>query len=154
MFTGAAGMGDVLDLVLVALAIVAGIRGYRQGLLVGAGSLIGFVGGAFIGTRIAGPVAGLVPPGPAQSLAGLVIVLLTAIALQELLARLAVIGRDAVRFRPLRVVDGALGTLLSVTAILFVAWLLGLAAINSPFPAWLARVRDSRILTASSDPRS
>jgi len=43
--------GDLLDLALVALAVVVGVRGYRQGLLVGAASLAGFIGGALIGTR-------------------------------------------------------------------------------------------------------
>jgi len=151
MLTAAVKTGDLLDLALVALAVVVGIRGYRQGLLVGAASLIGFIGGALIGTRIAGPIAGLVTGGTAQSLVALLTVLVVATLLQELLAHLAVIGRDALRVSPLRVADSVFGTLLSVTAMLFVAWLLGLAVINSPFTGLARQVRDSRILTTVDD---
>lgn len=152
MLTAVASTGDLLDLALVVLVVLAGIRGYRQGLLVGAGLLIGFIGGALIGTRIAGPIAGLVPSGPGRALVGLVTVLAAAVMLQELGGYAAVIAaRTVVRFRALRVIDGAMGTVLSVTALLFVAWLLGLAAINSPFTGLARQVRHSRILTAVDD---
>lgn len=151
MLTAAVQTGDLLDLGLVALAIVVGARGYRQGLLVGAGSLVGFIGGALIGTRIAGPIAGLVAPGPARSVIGLITVLVVALGFEELLAFVAAIGRGALRLRPLRMVDGVLGTALSVTAMLFVAWLLGLAAINSPFTGLARQVRHSRVLTTVDD---
>jgi S1-C subfamily serine protease len=151
MLTAAVRTGDLLDLALIALAIVVGARGYRQGLLVGAGSLIGFIVGALLGARIAGPIAGLVSPGTTRSVIALVTVLVVAVLLEEGLAYLAAMGRDALRFRPLRVVDGVLGIAFSVTAMLFVAWLLGLAAINSPFTGLARQVRDSRILTAVDD---
>jgi S1-C subfamily serine protease len=151
MLTAAVRTGDLLDLALVALAVVVGVRGYRQGLLVGAASLIGFIGGAFIGTRIAGPIAGLVASGSARSLVALITVLVIATVLQELLAHVAAIGRDALRLSPLRVFDSVFGTVLSVAAMLFVAWLLGLAIINSPFTALARQVRHSRILTAVDD---
>jgi S1-C subfamily serine protease len=151
MLTAAVKTGDLLDLALVVLAVVAGVRGYRRGLLVGAASLVGFIGGAFIGTRIAGPVAGLVAGGTAQALVALLTVLVVAIALQELLAYAAAIGRDALRLSALRAFDSVFGTVLSVAAMLFVAWLLGLAAINSPFTGLARQVRHSRILTAVDD---
>lgn len=151
MLAAAVKTGDLLDLAVVALAVVAGVRGYRRGLLVGAASLVGFIGGALIGTRIAGPVAGLVASGTAQSLVALLTVLVAAVVLQELLAYVAAIGRDAVRSGPLRVFDSVFGTVLSVAAMLFVAWLLGLAAINSPFTGLARQVRHSRILTAVDD---
>ena len=151
MLVAAVQTGDLLDLALVAVAVVAGVRGYRQGLLVGAASLAGFIGGALIGTRIAGPIAGLVASGPAQSLVALLTVVVVATVLQELLAYAAAVGRDALRLRPLRVIDSVFGTVLAVTAMLFVAWLLGLAVINSPFTGLARQVRHSRILTAVDD---
>lgn len=151
MLAAAVQTGDLLDLALLALAVVAGVRGYRRGLLVGAASLVGFIGGAFLGTRIAGPVAGLVASGTAQSLVALLTVLIVAVILQELLAYVAAIGRDAVPLGPLRIFDSVFGTVLSVAAMLFVAWLLGLAAINSPFTGLARQVRHSRILTAVDD---
>lgn len=151
MLAAAVGTGDVLDLVLVVLAILVGVRGFRQGLLVGAASLVGFIGGALIGTRLAGPVAGLVTSGPVKSLVGLLTVLVAATVLQELFAYAAAIGRDALRLRPFRVFDSVFGTVLSVAAMLLVAWLLGLAVINSPFTGLARQVRHSRVLTAVDD---
>lgn len=151
MLTAAVQTGDLLDLALVALAVVVGVRGYRRGLLVGAASLFGFIGGALIGTRIAGPIAGLAGSARAQSLIALITVLVVATLLQELLAYAAAIGRDALRLSTLRVFDSVLGVVLSVTAMLFVTWLLGLAVINSPFTGLARQVRHSRILTAVDD---
>ena len=122
MLTAAVNTGDLLDLALIALAALVAFRGYRQGVLVGAGSLIGFIGGALRGARLAGPLAGLVAPGPGQSVISLATVLVVAVGLEELLAYVAAIGRDALRLRPLRVVDGVFGTVLSVTSMLFVAF--------------------------------
>lgn len=151
MLTAAVRTGDLLDLALIVLAVVVGVRGYRRGLLVGAASLVGFIGGALIGTRIAGPIAGLVASGPAESLVALLTVLVVATVLQELLAYAASFGRDALRLSSLRVFDSVFGTVLAVIAMLFVAWLLGLAAINSPFTGLARQVRHSRILTAVDD---
>ncbi|MHB1876359.1 MAG: MarP family serine protease [Streptosporangiaceae bacterium] len=148
MLTAAVRTGDLLDLILIVLAVVVGIRGFRQGLLVGAASLVGFIGGAVIGSRIAGPIARLVTGPLAQSLVALITVLVVAIVLQELLVYLAVIIRRVLRVSPLRFFDAIFGTVFSVAAMLFVAWLLGLAVINSPFTSLARQVRHSRILTA------
>src|ERR1700712_2244059 len=45
----------VLDWIIVAFTVLMAMWGYSQGLLVGALSLAGFVGGAFLGSRI-GPL--------------------------------------------------------------------------------------------------
>ncbi|MHB1592990.1 MAG: MarP family serine protease [Streptosporangiaceae bacterium] len=148
MLTAAVRTGDLLDLILIVLAVVVGIRGFRQGLLVGAASLVGFIGGAVIGSRIAGPIARLVTGAVAQSVVALITVLVVAIALQELLVYLAVVIRRVLRVSPLRFFDAIFGTVFSVAAMLFVAWLLGLAVINSPFTSLARQVRHSRILTA------
>ena len=148
MLTAAVRTGDLLDVILIVLAVVVGIRGFRQGLLVGVASLVGFIGGAVIGSRIAGPIARLVTGAVAQAVLALVTVLVVAIVLQELLVRLAVVIRRVLRVSPLRFFDEILGTVFSVAAMLFVAWLLGLAVINSPFTSLARQVRHSRILTA------
>lgn len=140
--------GDLLDLILALLAILTAARGYRRGLLVGTASLIGFVGGAFIGTRIANPIATAFTHGRSAALVGLVIVLLCAVLLQELLVFAAAAARSALRLTPLRLVDGLGGAALSVAAMLFVAWLLGVAAEQSPYVGLARQARDSRILTA------
>ncbi|MHB2023219.1 MAG: MarP family serine protease [Mycobacteriales bacterium] len=140
--------GDLLDLILGLLLILVAARGYRRGLLVGTASLIGFVGGAFIGTRIANPIASSFTHGRTAALVGLVIVLVCAVLVQELLVHAATLARTALRLTPLRFFDGLGGAALSVAAMLFVSWLLGVAAEQSPYAGLARQARDSRILTA------
>lgn len=140
--------GDLLDIVLALLVVLVAYRGYRRGLVIGIASLIGFIGGAFLGTRIANPIAQAITKSPASGLIGLAIVLFCAIVVQELLVYAASIARSAIRFTPLRTVDGIGGAALSVAALLFVAWLLGVAAEQSQYSGLARQARDSRILTA------
>src|SRR4051794_33117112 len=45
--------GDALDLVLVALAVLSALAGYRRGLICSITSFAGFVAGAAVGVRVA-----------------------------------------------------------------------------------------------------
>lgn len=141
-------MGDPLDIALAVLALLFAFRGYRRGLVVGAASLIGFVGGAFAGTRIADPIAQAITHGQAAALIGIVIVLVCAVLVQEVMVYAASHVRSALRLTPLRALDGLGGAALSVAALLFVAWLLGVAAVQSPYVGLAREVKNSRILTA------
>jgi S1-C subfamily serine protease len=140
--------GDLLDIILAVLCLLVAVRGYRRGLVVGAASLVGFVGGAFAGTRIAQPIAQRITHGQAAALIGLVIVLVCAVLVQELLVYAAAHLRAALRLTPLRAIDGLGGAALSVAALLFVAWLLGVAAEQSPYTGLAREAKNSRILTA------
>ena len=46
-----------VDLVLIALALLFALSGFRQGLLVSATSIVGFLIGAVLGAQLSGPVA-------------------------------------------------------------------------------------------------
>ena len=48
---------SLVDVVLIALALLFALSGFRQGLLVSATSIVGFLGGAVIGAQLSGPVA-------------------------------------------------------------------------------------------------
>jgi uncharacterized membrane protein required for colicin V production len=45
--------GDLLDLILIALAAAFAVAGYRQGFIVGILSFAGFLGGAAVGASFA-----------------------------------------------------------------------------------------------------
>jgi S1-C subfamily serine protease len=140
--------GDVLDIVLAVLAVLFAIRGFHSGLVVGVGWLLGFVGGAYAGTRIDAALAGDVHGPQGSVILDLAVVLVLAFTVAELVAYLGVRIRRVIRFTPLRAVDGLGGAALSMAAFLFVAWVLGLFVINSPFTTLARQVRHSRILTA------
>ena len=48
---------SVVDLVLIVLALVFALSGFRQGVIVSAASFVGFFGGAVVGAQLSGPVS-------------------------------------------------------------------------------------------------
>ena len=143
-----------LDWLIIAFALLMGVWGYRQGLIVGALSLVGFAAGAFLGSRI-GPE--LLPDGsespysPAVSLAGALLVGgLVAVSLETvgLRARRRILG-PAGRRRAVAIAEGSGGAVLLVALALGLAWLFGAVALNTPGAKDLRRaVQRSEILQA------
>ena len=60
--------GDLLDLILIALAAAFAVAGYRQGFIVGMLSFAGFLGGAAIGRSFAPKLARSLVQGPPSRL--------------------------------------------------------------------------------------
>src|SRR6202453_3085760 len=58
--------GDLLDLVLVVLAVIFAVSGYRQGFIVGSLSFVGFVGGAVLGAEFGPSISRAVVGGQTQ----------------------------------------------------------------------------------------
>jgi S1-C subfamily serine protease len=120
-----------LDWVIVAFTAVMAVYGYAQGFIVGALSLAGFIGGAFIGTRL-GPL--LLPDGaesPYAPIFGLMGALFAGAVLATGLEGLALALRRRVRAPGLDVLDGALGAALTACVALGVAWIGGAVALQS-----------------------
>src|SRR5437660_656915 len=123
------------------------VWGYAQGLVVGALSLAGFVGGGFVGSRL-GP---LLLHGGAHSPYAPVFGLVGAFILGGLLAStLEVVGLHVRRFLrgPLGVADGVGGAVLIAAAGLMVCWIAGAVALQTPGARGLRRdIQRSAILT-------
>jgi uncharacterized membrane protein required for colicin V production len=141
--------GDLLDIVLLVAAAAFALSGYRQGLVVGALSFAGFLGGGVLGARLAprlvlgGPFAGLDP-----TLVGLAAVLVLAFAGQLLASFVGSRLRRALTWRPARLVDAIAGGLVSVVSLLLVAWLIAAAVASAPYPALASQVRRSVVIAA------
>ncbi|MEU7857995.1 MarP family serine protease [Nonomuraea sp. NPDC049141] len=139
--------GDLLDLVLLTLLIVFGVSGYRQGLIVGAASFVGFVGGCVVGICIAPPIAGLIVDGDVpESLLALIIVLLTASIAQFGTSTAGVLIRTHVRHEPGRMLDALGGTLVSGLSVLVIAWLVGSVLLSSSLTTIVEQIRGSLLL--------
>lgn len=142
--------GDLLDLAVLLAAILYALRGARSGLLVGIASLVGFAGGAVLGSRVAPLVDAAVGlHGATQSFfVGAAVVVVIAMIFHELAIAGALSLRRFVRIPVLRTVDSAGGAALAVAGLLFVTWLLGLVAQRSPYSSLQYQVRHSTILGA------
>ena len=141
--------GDLLDVVLLVAAAGFGVSGYRRGFAAGALSLVGLLGGGALGARCAPALARAGPPSDLdETLVGVTVVLVGALA-GWLFAGLAARRlRDRVTWRPARLLDALTGGLLGVAGLLLVAWLLGTAVASAPYPALASQVRRSMVISA------
>jgi len=143
------GCTDVVDLLIVALAVLFAVNGYRHGLITSAFSFVGFLLGAVIGAQFAGPVATAITENPVvRVIIALFIVFGLAGLGQFAVGLLGTRLRKVVTWRPARIVDSALGTVLSAITVLLVAWIVATPLAASPFPALSSQVRQSQILQA------
>src|SRR3954466_1629541 len=140
-----------LDWIIVAFTVLMALWGYSQGLVVGALSLAGFLGGAFIGSRV-GPLildqGARSPYAPVFALAG-------AFLIGGLLATgLEVLGFHLRRrLGPaLGVIDGVGGAVLLACAGLALFWVAGAVALQTPGARGLRKeIQRSQIMQALND---
>jgi Trypsin-like peptidase domain/Colicin V production protein len=141
----------VIDWIIVAFTLLMAVWGYAQGLVVGALSLAGFVGGGFVGSRV-GPLllsgGAKSPYAPVFGLAGAFIVggfLASALEIVGLRLRGYLRG-------PLGLIDGAGGAALIAAAGLMVCWIGGAVALQTPGARGLRRdIQRSAILSRLND---
>src|SRR3954470_16775449 len=138
---------SLVDLALIALALVFALSGFRQGLIVSATSFIGFFGGAVLGAQLSGPLADDIADSSVTRVFVALVVVLAGALLGQLLA--GMIGR-AVRTRltwePAKMVDAAAGAVVSAIAVLLVAWMVATPLASSPFPGVAGQVRQSALV--------
>lgn len=138
----------MVDLVLIALIIMFAVNGYRQGFLVGALSFCGFFGGALVGLQVAPLVVPYLTGAFARVLVSLSLVFGLALLGQSVAAWAGGRLRGAITNENGRRIDDAGGVVVSVLALLMVAWMVAGPLASSPLPALSREVRNSAILHA------
>jgi S1-C subfamily serine protease len=143
----------VLDWGIVAFTLALGLWGYRQGLIVGTLTLLGFAVGAFAGSRIAPLVLNHGAESPyaplCAALGALVVGAVVAVTLESLALNLR---QRLIRGRGLRFADGAGGAALVASVALGLVWVFGAVALHAPGTAQLrADVQGSLILRSLNE---
>lgn len=134
-------------MVLVLLMLLFAISGYRQGLVIGLLSFAGFFGGALIGLQIGPLLAERFSSGVTRVVVALIAVFGLAVLGQALAGWLGSHLRHAITSKIGRRVDDVGGAVVSLFAVLLVAWLVAVPLASSSMP-WLASaVRNSALLT-------
>jgi S1-C subfamily serine protease len=137
----------VVDGILILLMLVFAISGYRQGFVIGALSFGGFFSGALIGLQVGPLIADQFSDGAMRVLVSLVTIFALAVLGQTLAGWFGTRVRRSITSRPLQRVDDAGGAVVSLIAVLLVAWLVAVPLGSSPLP-WLNReVRNSAVLS-------
>ena len=143
----------VLDWAIVSFTLALALWGYRQGLIVGVLTLVGFGAGALAGSRI-GPLllseGSKSPYAPlCAALGALLAGALVAVTLESLALGLR---QRLIRGRALHLADGAGGAALIAAVSLGIAWVFGAVALHAPGTARLrADVQRSLILRSLND---
>jgi S1-C subfamily serine protease len=138
----------VLDWGIALFTVALGLWGYRQGLIVGVLTLLGFGAGAFLGGRI-GPLVlqhgSRSPYAPLfAALGALLVGALVAVTLESFALGLRA---RVIRGQRLHLADGAGGAALVASVALGLAWVFGAVALHAPGTAVLrADVQRSLIL--------
>ncbi len=143
----------VLDWGIVAFIVALGLWGYRQGLIVGALTLVGFAAGAFLGSRIGPLVLRQGSESPYSPLFAALGALLVGAVVAVTLESLALgLRARVIRRKALHLADGAGGAALIASVALGLTWVFGAVALHAPGTARLrADVQRSAILRSLND---
>jgi S1-C subfamily serine protease len=136
----------VVDGILILLMLVFAISGYRQGFVIGALSFGGFFSGALIGLQVGPLIANNFADGAIRVVVSLIAIFALAVLGQTLAGWFGTKLRRAITSRSVQQLDDAGGALVSLLAVLLVAWLVAVPLGSSSLP-WLNReVRSSALL--------
>ncbi|MBW1600630.1 MarP family serine protease [Streptomyces sp. JJ66] len=140
---------NLLDAVLVLAVVLFAVSGWQRGLVAAVAAFAGFLGGAVIGIWLLPYTLELVERGSTAATAVAVLTLLLPAGLGHALAsRLGWELRGAVRWAPVRWLDGLGGALANAVAVLVVAWVAASALVSSPSPEVAQAIRGSSVLGA------
>jgi S1-C subfamily serine protease len=142
---------NALDVILLIAIVSFAVSGYRQGFIVGMLSFAGFLGGGALAMYAFPRFVDSSQPGPGQSLLAIVAVLVGALLGQLLASYVGTQIRGVVTARSARAVDAAGGAVVSIVAVLLVAYILGLAIVQSPLTGIARQVRASSVLGVVSE---
>ncbi len=140
-----------VDLLVIVLALLAAVSGWRQGVAVALLAFTGVLLGAVVGVRLAPSLVSLVDGAAARIAVGVSTVVLL-IAVGETCGVL--IGRSirgTMRIAAVRAVDSALGAVVQATAVLIAAWLLAVPLSTAGDASLAGAVRDSSVLAEVND---
>ncbi|GAA2562569.1 MarP family serine protease [Pseudonocardia hydrocarbonoxydans] len=135
-----------VDLIVVVLALVAGVSGWRHGMAVALLSFVGVLGGAVLGVRLAPLLASGIESTSTRIIVSIVVVVLL-VALGETTGvffgrriRDRITGEHTLR------VDSTLGSVLQALTVVIAAWLVALPLASASFPGLASGVRGSEVL--------
>ncbi|ULE35036.1 acid resistance serine protease MarP [Mycobacterium sp. IDR2000157661] len=140
-----------VDLVVLGIAFVAGISGWRSGALGSMLSFLGVVLGAVAGVLLAPHIVANID-GPRTKLFVTLFLILALVVVGEIAG--VVLGRavrSAIRNRSLRAVDSLVGVAIQIVAVLVAAWMLTYPLQTSDQPNLAAAVRGSKVLKQVDD---
>ncbi|NMI00806.1 MarP family serine protease [Pseudonocardia acidicola] len=135
-----------VDVLVVVLALIAGVSGWRHGMAVALLSFVGVLGGAILGVRLAPLLVQNIQAQNTRVIVSVVVVVLL-VALGETTG--VFFGRrirDKITGERTLKIDSALGAVLQAFTVVIAAWLVALPLASASFPGLASSVRGSEVL--------
>jgi S1-C subfamily serine protease len=141
-----------IDWLIVVFAVLMSTIGWRQGFVAGAFALVGFVGGAFLGSRLGPALLHDGSSSPYAPLVSLVGAVLGGSLLAGMFETAGFLVRRSVPIPGVRTLDGILGAALSAAIALGLAWIAGAVMLQTPGARELrSDIQRSEILSRLND---
>lgn len=140
---------NIIDLLIIVLALASLARGFRIGLVRQAGSTIGFVLGLFVGSWLGTFFIDFFASSIAKSLASLVAVLAGGFIFMAAGEMVGIWLKQRLHgYKPLDEVDGGLGSIMAAITVVFAVWLAAAILVLGPAGGFQQALKNSRILSS------
>ena len=139
---------NFVDALILVLLLAAAWSGYRRGFVNSSIALVGAVGGAVVGVRLAPLLMNHVTDSAAKVAVGIAVVIV-GVGIGEIAG--ATVGHalsERLTWRPARTVDHGLGLIGNTIAVLIVTWMIAIPLASAPYPWMASSVRSSSVLAA------
>jgi uncharacterized membrane protein required for colicin V production len=124
---------NYFDLINTIALVIAGISGFKNGLLQSIFKTVGYIAGGVVGVAIAVEVMSKWSSTFAKAGGAIILILLLATAGEFIFGKIGLGFRKALLIAPLKFIDSLLGALLSIARIAFIAYLLVVILVATPW---------------------
>jgi len=124
---------NYFDLINAIALVITGISGFKNGLLQSIFKTIGYIAGGVVGVAIAVEVMSKWSSTLAKAGGAIILILLLATAGEFILGKIGLGFRKALLIAPLKFIDSLLGALLSIARTAFIAYLLSVILVATPW---------------------
>ena len=138
---------NYFDLINAIALVIAGISGFKNGLLQSILKTVGYIAGGVVGVAIAVEVMSKWSSSLAQAGGAIILILLLATAGEFILGKIGLGFRKALLIAPLKFIDSLLGALLSIARTAFIAYLLAVILVATPWSFGDKYITPSKLYT-------
>jgi uncharacterized membrane protein required for colicin V production len=124
---------NYFDLINAIALVIAGISGFKNGLLQSILKTVGYIAGGVVGVAIAVEVMSKWSSTLAKAGGAIILILLLATAGEFILGKIGAGFRKALLIAPLKFIDSLLGGVLSIARTAFIAYLLAVILVATPW---------------------
>ncbi len=138
---------NYFDLIISIAFIATGLRGFKNGLLQSIFKTIGYIAGGVVGVVIAVEMMSKWSNTLAKAGGAIILILLLAIIGEFIFGKVGLGFRKTLLIAPLKFIDSLLGSLLSITRIAFIAYLLAVILVATPWSFGNKYIKPSKFYT-------